>query len=140
MPLKTKIPQFYYLFTLNINPLRSAGRIKSLSRCLFCCRKATVRKVTTIWWWTSPTRYRGVLRAGVLHYRGRRKIKISRLVKLPQDPSSPKGSPAHSPRENGLDKRRLLKKDAPLSPSSIASSSSTPSSKSKEISLVSHTG
>ncbi|XP_075889491.1 transducin-like enhancer protein 4 isoform X3 [Nelusetta ayraudi] len=52
-----------------------------------------------------------------------------------EDPSSPKGSPAHSPRENGLDKRRLLKKDAPLSPSSIASSSSTPSSKSKEISL-----
>lgn len=61
------------------------------------------------------------------------------LVNPPQDPSSPKGSPAHSPRENGLDKRRLLKKDAPLSPSSIASSSSTPSSKSKEINLVSHT-
>lgn len=56
----------------------------------------------------------------------------------PQDPSSPRGSPAHSPRENGLDKRRLLKKDAPLSPSSIASSSSTPSSKSKEMNLVSH--
>lgn len=58
----------------------------------------------------------------------------------PQDPVSPRGSPAHSPRENGLDKRRLLKKDAPLSPSSIASSSSTPSSKSKEINLVSHLG
>lgn len=58
----------------------------------------------------------------------------------PQDPSSPRGSPAHSPRENGLDKRRLLKKDAPLSPSSIASSSSTPSSKSKEMNLVSHLG
>uniref|UniRef100_A0AAQ5ZAF9 Groucho/TLE N-terminal Q-rich domain-containing protein n=1 Tax=Amphiprion ocellaris TaxID=80972 RepID=A0AAQ5ZAF9_AMPOC len=52
-----------------------------------------------------------------------------------QDPASPRGSPAHSPRENGLDKSRLLKKDAPLSPSSIASSSSTPSSKSKEINL-----
>uniref|UniRef100_A0A8P4GFE6 Groucho/TLE N-terminal Q-rich domain-containing protein n=1 Tax=Dicentrarchus labrax TaxID=13489 RepID=A0A8P4GFE6_DICLA len=52
-----------------------------------------------------------------------------------EDPVSPRGSPAHSPRENGLDKRRLLKKDAPLSPSSIASSSSTPSSKSKEINL-----
>uniref|UniRef100_A0A3Q3X4P3 Groucho/TLE N-terminal Q-rich domain-containing protein n=1 Tax=Mola mola TaxID=94237 RepID=A0A3Q3X4P3_MOLML len=52
-----------------------------------------------------------------------------------EDPSSPRGSPAQSPRENGLDKRRLLKKDAPLSPSSIASSSSTPSSKSKEINL-----
>ncbi|XP_005297769.1 transducin-like enhancer protein 4 isoform X16 [Chrysemys picta bellii] len=52
-----------------------------------------------------------------------------------EDPSSPRGSPAHSPRENGLDKTRLLKKDAPISPASIASSSSTPSSKSKEISL-----
>ncbi|XP_029472454.1 transducin-like enhancer protein 4 isoform X3 [Rhinatrema bivittatum] len=51
------------------------------------------------------------------------------------DPSSPRGSPAHSPRENGLDKTRLLKKDAPISPASIASSSSTPSSKSKELSL-----
>ncbi|KAF3849450.1 hypothetical protein F7725_019169 [Dissostichus mawsoni] len=52
-----------------------------------------------------------------------------------EDPASPRGSPAHSPRENGLDKSRLSKKDAPLSPSSIASSSSTPSSKSKEINL-----
>ncbi|KAM6302071.1 transducin-like enhancer protein 4 isoform 2-T2 [Podargus strigoides] len=52
-----------------------------------------------------------------------------------EDPSSPQGSPAHSPRENGLDKTRLLKKDAPISPASIASSSSTPSSKSKELSL-----
>ncbi|XP_025787402.1 transducin-like enhancer protein 4 [Puma concolor] len=52
-----------------------------------------------------------------------------------KDPSSPRGSPAHSPRENGLDKTRLLKKDAPISPASIASSSSTPSSKSKELSL-----
>ncbi|XP_029365623.1 transducin-like enhancer protein 4 isoform X8 [Echeneis naucrates] len=52
-----------------------------------------------------------------------------------EDPVSPRGSPAHSPRENGLDKSRILKKDAPLSPSSIASSSSTPSSKSKEINL-----
>ncbi|XP_012934261.1 transducin-like enhancer protein 4 isoform X3 [Heterocephalus glaber] len=52
-----------------------------------------------------------------------------------EDPSSPRASPAHSPRENGLDKTRLLKKDAPVSPASIASSSSTPSSKSKELSL-----
>ncbi|KAM8961392.1 transducin-like enhancer protein 4 isoform 6-T6 [Pelodytes ibericus] len=52
-----------------------------------------------------------------------------------EDPSSPRGSPAHSPRENGLDKARLLKKDPPISPASIASSSSTPSSKSKELSL-----
>lgn len=55
----------------------------------------------------------------------------------PQDPASPRGSPAHSPRENGLDKRRVVKKDAPVSPSSVASSSSTPSTKSKEISAVS---
>ncbi|KAG9486795.1 hypothetical protein GDO78_006931 [Eleutherodactylus coqui] len=53
-----------------------------------------------------------------------------------EDPSSPRGSPAHSPRENGLDKARLLKKDPPISPASIASSSSTPSSKSKELSLT----
>ncbi|XP_056145549.1 transducin-like enhancer protein 4 isoform X4 [Lampris incognitus] len=52
-----------------------------------------------------------------------------------EDPVSPRGSPVHSPRENGLDKNRLLKKDPPLSPSSVASSSSTPSSKSKEINL-----
>ncbi|XP_067839228.1 transducin-like enhancer protein 4 isoform X6 [Heptranchias perlo] len=52
-----------------------------------------------------------------------------------EDPTSPRGSPPHSPRENGLDKSRLLKKDAPISPASIASSSSTPSSKSKEMSL-----
>uniref|UniRef100_A0A8C8DIN2 TLE family member 4, transcriptional corepressor n=1 Tax=Oryzias sinensis TaxID=183150 RepID=A0A8C8DIN2_9TELE len=52
-----------------------------------------------------------------------------------EDAVSPRGSPAHSPRENGLDKTRLSKKDVPLSPSSIASSSSTPSSKSKEINL-----
>ncbi|KAG9337204.1 hypothetical protein JZ751_029684 [Albula glossodonta] len=52
-----------------------------------------------------------------------------------QDPASPRGSPAHSPRENGLDKNRLLKKDPPISPASIASSSSTPSSKSKELNL-----
>ena len=59
----------------------------------------------------------------------------------PQDPASPRASPAPSPRENGLDKSRLLKKDPPLSPSSLASSSSTPSSKSKEpISLVSPVG
>jgi hypothetical protein len=52
-----------------------------------------------------------------------------------EDPLSPGGSPAHSPRENGLDKTCLLKKDAPISPASIVSSSSTPSSKSKELSL-----
>ncbi|KAI2552969.1 TLE family member 1, transcriptional corepressor, partial [Homo sapiens] len=39
-----------------------------------------------------------------------------------EDPSSPRASPAHSPRENGIDKNRLLKKDASSSPASTASS------------------
>uniref|UniRef100_A0A6Q2YI98 Groucho/TLE N-terminal Q-rich domain-containing protein n=1 Tax=Esox lucius TaxID=8010 RepID=A0A6Q2YI98_ESOLU len=39
-----------------------------------------------------------------------------------EDPVSPRGSPSHSPHENGLDKSRLLKKEVPpLSPASIAS-------------------
>uniref|UniRef100_A0A8C1H780 TLE family member 3, transcriptional corepressor b n=1 Tax=Cyprinus carpio carpio TaxID=630221 RepID=A0A8C1H780_CYPCA len=41
-------------------------------------------------------------------------------------------SPSHSPPENGLDKARALKKDAPNSPASVASSGSTPSSKVKD--------
>uniref|UniRef100_A0AAY4DU99 Groucho/TLE N-terminal Q-rich domain-containing protein n=1 Tax=Denticeps clupeoides TaxID=299321 RepID=A0AAY4DU99_9TELE len=45
-------------------------------------------------------------------------------------------SPAHSPPENGLDKSRALKKDAPNSPASVASSGSTPSSKAKDHSHV----
>lgn len=53
-----------------------------------------------------------------------------------QDPSSPRASPAHSPRENGIDKNRLLKKDASSSPASTASSGSSTSLKSKEMSLV----
>ncbi|XP_017654151.1 transducin-like enhancer protein 1 isoform X10 [Nannospalax galili] len=52
-----------------------------------------------------------------------------------EDPSSPHASPAHSPRENGLDKNRLLKKDASGSPASTASSGSSSSLKSKEMSL-----
>uniref|UniRef100_A0A673KK22 Protein groucho-1-like n=1 Tax=Sinocyclocheilus rhinocerous TaxID=307959 RepID=A0A673KK22_9TELE len=40
--------------------------------------------------------------------------------------------PSHSPPENGLDKARALKKDAPNSPASVASSGSTPSSKVKD--------
>uniref|UniRef100_A0AAZ3QVQ8 Groucho/TLE N-terminal Q-rich domain-containing protein n=1 Tax=Oncorhynchus tshawytscha TaxID=74940 RepID=A0AAZ3QVQ8_ONCTS len=53
---------------------------------------------------------------------------------LPTDPASPRGSPTHSPRENRLDKSRLLKKEVPpLSPASMASSSSTPSNKSKDL-------
>ncbi|KAM4826137.1 transducin-like enhancer protein 3 isoform 5-T5 [Thomomys bottae] len=50
-----------------------------------------------------------------------------------EDPATPRVSPAHSPPENGLDKARGLKKDAPASPASVASSSSTPSSKTKEL-------
>ncbi|XP_064867387.1 transducin-like enhancer protein 4 [Oncorhynchus nerka] len=51
-----------------------------------------------------------------------------------EDPASPRGSPTHSPRENRLDKSRLLKKEVPpLSPASMASSSSTPSNKSKDL-------
>uniref|UniRef100_A0A2K5Q154 TLE family member 3, transcriptional corepressor n=1 Tax=Cebus imitator TaxID=2715852 RepID=A0A2K5Q154_CEBIM len=50
-----------------------------------------------------------------------------------EDPPTPRVSPAHSPPENGLDKARSLKKDAPTSPASVASSSSTPSSKTKDL-------
>ncbi|KAF5925303.1 hypothetical protein HPG69_001747 [Diceros bicornis minor] len=50
-----------------------------------------------------------------------------------EDPATPRVSPAHSPPENGLDKARGLKKDAPTSPASVASSSSTPSSKTKDL-------
>uniref|UniRef100_A0A8C4RIS5 TLE family member 1, transcriptional corepressor n=1 Tax=Erpetoichthys calabaricus TaxID=27687 RepID=A0A8C4RIS5_ERPCA len=53
-----------------------------------------------------------------------------------EDPVSPRGTPAHSPRENGLDKNRLLKKDASSSPVSTASSGSSSSLKSKEITMV----
>lgn len=53
-----------------------------------------------------------------------------------EDPSSPHASPTHSPRENGIDKNRLLKKDASGSPASTASSGSSSSLKSKEVSLV----
>ncbi|XP_021574814.1 transducin-like enhancer protein 3 isoform X1 [Carlito syrichta] len=53
-----------------------------------------------------------------------------------EDPTTPRVSPAHSPPENGLDKARGLKKDAPTSPASVASSSSTPSSKTKDLGHV----
>lgn len=63
----------------------------------------------------------------------------SRLT--PQDPATPRVSPAHSPPENGLDKSRVLKKDAaPNSPASVASSGSTPSSKAKDHAHVSAGG
>ncbi|XP_057354539.1 transducin-like enhancer protein 1 isoform X7 [Manis pentadactyla] len=52
-----------------------------------------------------------------------------------EDPSSPRASPTQSPRENGVDKIRLLKKDASSSPASTASSGSSTSLKSKEMSL-----
>uniref|UniRef100_A0A671UVL3 Transducin-like enhancer protein 1 n=1 Tax=Sparus aurata TaxID=8175 RepID=A0A671UVL3_SPAAU len=51
-----------------------------------------------------------------------------------QDPASPRGTPLPSPRENGMDKARLLKKD-PCSPASTASSASSSSLKSKEMSM-----
>lgn len=50
-----------------------------------------------------------------------------------EDPATPRVSPSHSPPENGLDKARGLKKDAPTSPASVASSGSTPSSKTKDL-------
>lgn len=63
---------------------------------------------------------------------------MSLLLPLPiKDPSSPRASPAHSPRENGIDKTRILKKDASSSPASTASSGSSASMKSKEMGLVS---
>lgn len=58
------------------------------------------------------------------------------MILCVEDPASPRASPAHSPRENGIDKNRLLKKDASSSPASTASSGSSTSLKSKEMSLV----
>uniref|UniRef100_A0A8C8FGS9 Groucho/TLE N-terminal Q-rich domain-containing protein n=1 Tax=Oncorhynchus tshawytscha TaxID=74940 RepID=A0A8C8FGS9_ONCTS len=52
-----------------------------------------------------------------------------------QDPASPHGTPLPSPRENGLDKTRLLKKDRSCSPASTASSASSSSLKSKEMGM-----
>uniref|UniRef100_A0A3B3WQS2 Groucho/TLE N-terminal Q-rich domain-containing protein n=1 Tax=Poecilia mexicana TaxID=48701 RepID=A0A3B3WQS2_9TELE len=51
-----------------------------------------------------------------------------------EDAASPRGTPLPSPRENGLDKARLLKKD-PCSPASTASSTSSSSLKSKEMAM-----
>ncbi|XP_047238562.1 transducin-like enhancer protein 1 isoform X6 [Girardinichthys multiradiatus] len=51
-----------------------------------------------------------------------------------EDAASPRGTPLPSPRENGLDKARLLKKD-PCSPASTASSASSSSLKSKEMAM-----
>uniref|UniRef100_A0A8C7LKI9 Groucho/TLE N-terminal Q-rich domain-containing protein n=1 Tax=Oncorhynchus mykiss TaxID=8022 RepID=A0A8C7LKI9_ONCMY len=53
-----------------------------------------------------------------------------------QDPASPHGTRLPSPRENGLDKTRLLKKDPSCSPASTASSASSSSLKSKEMGMV----
>ncbi|XP_042198663.1 transducin-like enhancer protein 4 isoform X2 [Callorhinchus milii] len=49
-----------------------------------------------------------------------------------EDPSSPQPSPPHSPRGNGLEKFHVLRKEAPGSPASLASSRSTPPAKAKE--------
>ncbi|XP_034450703.1 transducin-like enhancer protein 1 isoform X1 [Hippoglossus hippoglossus] len=51
-----------------------------------------------------------------------------------EDPASPRVTPLPSPRENGVDKARLLKKD-PCSPASTASSASSSSLKSKEMAM-----
>uniref|UniRef100_A0A6Q2YXL5 Groucho/TLE N-terminal Q-rich domain-containing protein n=1 Tax=Esox lucius TaxID=8010 RepID=A0A6Q2YXL5_ESOLU len=52
----------------------------------------------------------------------------SKLCSPPlQDPASPHRTPLPSPRENGLDKTRLLKKDPSCSPASTASSASSSS-------------
>ncbi|XP_029493044.1 transducin-like enhancer protein 1 isoform X1 [Oncorhynchus nerka] len=52
-----------------------------------------------------------------------------------EDPASPHGTRLPSPRENGLDKTRLLKKDPSCSPASTASSASSSSLKSKEMGM-----
>ncbi|XP_010875348.1 transducin-like enhancer protein 1 isoform X1 [Esox lucius] len=52
-----------------------------------------------------------------------------------EDPASPHRTPLPSPRENGLDKTRLLKKDPSCSPASTASSASSSSLKSKEMGM-----
>uniref|UniRef100_A0AAQ5XJL6 Groucho/TLE N-terminal Q-rich domain-containing protein n=1 Tax=Amphiprion ocellaris TaxID=80972 RepID=A0AAQ5XJL6_AMPOC len=59
---------------------------------------------------------------------------LTKLLFIHQDPASPRGTPLPSPRENGLDKARLLKKD-PCSPASTASSASSSSLKSKEMAM-----
>ncbi|KAB0401218.1 hypothetical protein E2I00_007230 [Balaenoptera physalus] len=62
-----------------------------------------------------------------------KQVTMTELNAIIGDPATPRVSPAHSPPENGLDKARGLKKDAPTSPASVASSSSTPSSKTKDL-------
>ncbi|KAJ7994346.1 hypothetical protein DPEC_G00264910 [Dallia pectoralis] len=52
-----------------------------------------------------------------------------------EDPASPHRTPLPSPRENGLDKSRILKKDPSCSPASTASSASSSSMKSKEMGM-----
>uniref|UniRef100_A0A7N6AVI4 Groucho/TLE N-terminal Q-rich domain-containing protein n=1 Tax=Anabas testudineus TaxID=64144 RepID=A0A7N6AVI4_ANATE len=76
--------------------------------------------------------------AGPDHLRGEQLYPITETklltesLPLHQDPASPRGTPLPSPRENGLDKARLAKKD-PCSPASTASSASSSSLKSKEM-------
>ncbi|MGH0169384.1 UNVERIFIED_CONTAM: hypothetical protein FKN15_056942 [Acipenser sinensis] len=60
-------------------------------------------------------------------------VSVERFIGF-KDPATPRVSPAHSPPENGLDKSRAMnKKEGPNSPASVASSSSTPSSKTKDL-------
>uniref|UniRef100_A0A672J6U1 Transducin-like enhancer protein 1 n=1 Tax=Salarias fasciatus TaxID=181472 RepID=A0A672J6U1_SALFA len=72
--------------------------------------------------------------AGPEHLRGEETHSLTELSLIFQDPASPRGTPLPSPRENGLDKARLLKKD-PCSPASTASSASSSSLKSKEMAM-----
>uniref|UniRef100_A0A8C5BQY4 Transducin-like enhancer protein 1 n=1 Tax=Gadus morhua TaxID=8049 RepID=A0A8C5BQY4_GADMO len=74
--------------------------------------------------------------SGADHLRGEQSAPASQHEQflLPQDPSSPRGTPLPSPRENGLEKGRTLKKD-PCSPASTASSASSSSLKSKEMAM-----
>lgn len=62
----------------------------------------------------------------------------SPLISLPpQDPSSPHSVHSYSSRENGVEKAPLGRKEAvPLSPTSMASSSSTSPSRSKDAPTV----
>uniref|UniRef100_A0A8C9XVQ4 Groucho/TLE N-terminal Q-rich domain-containing protein n=1 Tax=Sander lucioperca TaxID=283035 RepID=A0A8C9XVQ4_SANLU len=61
-------------------------------------------------------------------------LSIRNTFLSPHIKASPRGTPLPSPRENGLDKSRLLKKD-PCSPASTASSASSSSLKSKEMTM-----
>uniref|UniRef100_A0A673YAE6 TLE family member 3, transcriptional corepressor a n=1 Tax=Salmo trutta TaxID=8032 RepID=A0A673YAE6_SALTR len=67
-----------------------------------------------------------------VEHRGDERTLLSSLTSsVSGDPATPRASPAHSPEGNSIGKPRP-QKDTPTSPASVASSSSTPSSKNKE--------